>query len=77
MAERILPIIVIYRSPSDYPEKFVVRRQWAGPGTVEVEPDPLAVVDTLREARAAVPRECDSRLAPRPEDDPVIYEVWL
>lgn len=78
MTNRVLPIIVIYRNPLDYPLSFVVRRQWACEGgRVEVEADPLAVVDTLDQARAAVPPECDQRLDRQPEDDPSIFEVWL
>ena len=77
MSERVLPIIVIYKNPLDHPGKYVVRRQWAGQGNVLIEPGALAVVDTLDEARAAVPPEQDTCLGRNPEDDPAIFEVWL
>jgi hypothetical protein len=75
--QRILAVIVIYRNPSDFPGKYVVRRQWAGRGGVLIEPGTLAVVDTLDQARAAVPPEQDTRLNRQPDDDPCIVEVWL
>ena len=78
MSDRVLPIVVIYRNPLDYPLKFVVRRQWACQGgAVEIESQPLAVVDTIDEARAAVPSESDTRMDRDPADDPTIFEVWL
>lgn len=78
MAERILPIVVIYANPSDYPGKYVTRRQWAcDDGAVRVEVDALAVVDTIEEARTAVPPETDFRLDPQPGDDPTIVECWI
>lgn len=77
MSERVLPVIVIYRNPLDYPDKYVVRRQWAGGGGVLIEPGTLAVVDTLEEARAVVPPEQDTCLGRDPEDDPAIFEVWV
>lgn len=78
MTNRVLPIIVIYQNPLDYPLKFVVRRQWACEGgRVEIEAEPLAVVDTLDQARAAVPTGSDARLDRDPNDDPTILEVWL
>lgn len=78
MTERVLPIVVIYRNPLDYPLHYVVRRQWAcRGGAVEIEPEPLAVVDTLDQARAVVPPQQDTRLDRQPDDDPSICEVWL
>lgn len=77
-AERVLPIIVIYANPLDHPGKYVTRRQWARRGgTVEAELEPLAVVDTLAAARAAVPPECDTRLDRDPADEPQIVECWI
>ena len=66
----------IYRSPRDYPDQFVVRR-WRLVGNEAVhDAQPLAVVDSLDEARAAVPLGL-VRINRYPEDDPVIVEVWL
>jgi hypothetical protein len=75
---RILAVVVIYRNPLDYPGKYVVRRQWAGAGgSIEVEDEPIAVVDTLDEARAAVPAEQDACIARDPHDEPHIVESWI
>jgi hypothetical protein len=66
---------VVYRSPSDYPGKFVVRR-WSIADALEPELKPEGVVDTLEEARDLIPPGlvCLDRL---PSDDPVIKEVWF
>lgn len=75
--DRVLAVVVIYENPLDYPGKFVVRRQWAHPGEVEIEKDPLAVVDTLDQARDAVPPMQGYRLARQLDDDPTIVECWI
>lgn len=78
MSERVLPVVVIYENPLDFPGRFVVRRQWACKGDkVEIEVDPLAVVDTLEQARAAVPMEQDARVDRDPDDDSKIVECWV
>ena len=61
----------IYNSPSDYPNKFVVRKFNYDSPTDEVK-----VFDTLEEARIAIPRHlyCMPRLE---DDDPCIVEVWF
>ncbi len=69
----------IFWNPSDYPGKFVVRgfaSNAAPPHDPIVAPEPTAVVDTLEEARAAVPAGL-VRTERHPEDDPVIVETWL
>ena len=68
---------VITENPSDYPGKFVVRRRMTtADGKQYVVFGPTAVVDTLEEARAAVPpgTVCFHR---DPSDDPVIVETWM
>lgn len=68
----------IYSSPADYPGKYVVRRWRVVRGSPEPVPDPqpLAVVDTLEEARRAVPAHLTC--IPRwPGDVPCVVEVWL
>lgn len=72
----LLPMWVVYNSPSDFPGKFVVRRQSAGPGFVVADATPTAIVNTLDEARAAIPPG-KINLHRSPDDDPVIAEVWV
>lgn len=72
-----LPLVVIYSNPFDYPGRYVARIQWAMPGgVVQADKEPLVVVDTLEQARAAVPG--GMTMLPRdPRDEPQIVEVWL
>lgn len=66
----------IYQNPTDYPNKFVLRKWTIGPGTTLAEVNPVAVVDSLEDARDSVPEGLF--LIPRSqEDDPVIVEVWI
>lgn len=71
-----LRIFVIYDSPRDFPGKYVVREQRADRSGVSVAAAPLAVVDTLGEARRAVPPGL-FRIVRDPSDDPVIVESWI
>lgn len=65
-------IYVIYKNPSDYPNKFVVRKWWLN----KPQKDVLRVSDTLEDARGAIPE--GMALVPRLEnDDAVIYETYL
>lgn len=67
----------IYKSPSDYPGQFVVRKWTIGAGTLTPSMEPHGIYDTLDEARESIPlthRVCVQR---SPEDDPVILETWL
>lgn len=66
----------ICESPKDFPGKFVVRRFRVRAGEVDAEKDPVAVVDTLDQARDAVPLG-HYRMDRMPEDEPQIVEVWL
>lgn len=78
MSKRLLPVVVIYQDPSDFPGKFVARRQWVTKGgTIEIEACPLAVVDSLDEARAVVPAQQSYRADRLPNDDPSILEIWI
>jgi len=74
--ENELPIWVIFHNPTDYPGKYVVRVQRAGPGTLTNDPMPRAVVNTLEAARAAIPSWCVC-LGRKLDDVPQIVEVWL
>jgi len=69
----------IYENPTDYPGKFVVREWRSLGGVVQFAKDPLCVVDTLQQARAAVigNRRDLLNIGRAPSDDPVIVEVWL
>ena len=74
-----MTLFAIYANPSDYPERVVERRWDCDPDASEglrPTPEPLAVTETLAEAREAVPHglQCIPRL---PGDDPVIVEVWM
>lgn len=71
---------VIYRFPSDYPGKYVVRG-WSivrgGESTAPVADEkPLAVVDTLEEARQAVPPGLFN-LGRYGADEHQVVEVWV
>lgn len=70
--EKHLRIYCIYKNPSDYPNKFVVRCFWND----KPEQKPFAVVDKLEDARFQLPKGlyCINR---HKFDDPVIVETWL
>jgi hypothetical protein len=73
----MLNVYTVYERPDDYPRSFVVRRTVIAPGGVSVPDEvPLAIADTLREAREAIPQGC-FRLDRDPLDAPAILEVWL
>lgn len=71
------PVVVIYSDPADYPDRYVVRRQWAHPGWVDVELEPLGVADSLDEARVHVPDRHDFCIERQQADDPKIVESWI
>jgi len=52
--ERVLTLWVIYESPSDYPGKFVVRRQHSTRRAVVIDLEAW-VFDSMAEARTAIP----------------------
>lgn len=67
----------IYRNPIEYPGKFAVRGWTAKPGASVPDPEPLAVVDTLDEARDHIPPEANVRFSRDETDDPSIVETWM
>ena len=69
-------LLVIYENPKDYPGKVVGRWHHILPGGTRIEAEPAFVVDTLAAAREEVPSGLHN-LGRRPEDDPVIVEVWV
>jgi hypothetical protein len=69
----------IYKNPSDYPGRYVLRRwEWGlhTGGQPKPDQDPTYVGESLENARANVPEGliCVCRA---PADDPVIIETWL
>jgi hypothetical protein len=67
----VIPIIVVYKNPSDYPDKYVARL-WDSDKPTEF----VIIKDTLAEVRALIPAGF-IRLAPSVGDDPVIVETWI
>lgn len=65
---------VVYRYPSDYPHKWVVRAWSIKPGRYYAGPV-VAVEDQLDVARLAIPDGLVN-VGRYGEDDPVVYEVW-
>lgn len=76
----LLTIYTISHNTCDYPGKFVVRQSNMGRKYGEVfinhiDP-PVAIVDSLNQAREAIPD--DLQLIPRSsDDDPVIAESYM
>lgn len=67
-----LPLITIYKSPSDFPGKYVARLWDLN------RPTPVAVIaDTYDKLTERLPLEVMTKMPRRPEDDPVIMEVWM
>lgn len=66
-----MPIITIFKSPADYPDKYVAR-------VFDVDkPTTLAAVaDTYEELQQAIPAGM-VRLERNEKDDPVILETWI
>lgn len=65
---------VVYRSPADYPGRFVLRL-WEVDGEGP-HPRDAIVADSLDEIRASLPGGL-TRIARSPDDDPVIVETWI
>lgn len=71
-----LPMWVVYANPSDFPGKFVVRRQLVYAGQVVPDHKPRFVGDSLEEARASIPPGL-YRQNRHPEDESQIVETWF
>ncbi|TWH49619.1 hypothetical protein [Sporomusa sp. KB1] len=66
-----MPMITVYKNPSDFPGKFVARLFRLQKPTI------IAVVkDTLPEIRMTIPRHM-VRLPRHQADDPTILETWI
>jgi hypothetical protein len=67
-----LVIYTVYDRPTDFPDKWVVRKFLAGEKTNE-----HWTYDHLNAARAPMVRMGLTRFPAHPTDDPVIYETWF
>ena len=66
---------VIYESPKDYPNKFVMRK-WVIESANLIPKEVIAVANTIAEVRKCVPPGfvCLQR---SDNDDPIIRETWI
>lgn len=67
---------MIYDHPRDYPNHWVVRRQWAGRGRVHCDLRSYPF-ETLEGARKFVSDGNRIRWPAQPGDDPCIVECWF
>lgn len=74
---RTISTYVIFKYPQDYPNKYVVRRWDIVAGFPEPNPQdpPIAVVDTVGEARSAMPGGLTMK-EQHTEDGAVLIETW-
>ncbi len=69
---RLMPMIVIYDHPTDYPNHYVAR-VW----DIDKPTGMMIAANTLEEIRESIPRKHMKCIGRRPEDDPHIVEVWI
>lgn len=72
----VLTMWTITFNATDYPDRYVVHGHDVFPGHTRPHGQPLAVVDTLEAARAAVPMGLYN-LGRNPEDESQIVETWV
>jgi hypothetical protein len=75
-----IQMFVLYRSPSDIPERWVIRKWLIVPGEFEPVPGPLLAVTATREEAIAALEEDSPGLTfipPRPDDDRTVDGVWM
>lgn len=70
-----MDVWVIYFSPKDFPNKYVVRKHLVGKFNNEITSEHY-VGDTLDEVRAKVPMDL-IRYSRSETENPVIVECWL
>lgn len=77
--EGSLSIFTITTKTTDFGPKYVVRERRIRNGSIFVAIEPLAVEETLDDARAALLRVHPglANVGRAQEDDPVIVESWL
>jgi transglutaminase-like putative cysteine protease len=68
----IIPMVVVYRNPKDYPGKFVARLFDADRATRFI-----FLADSYVELVDKLPVQQLVRMARHPTDDPAIVEVWM
>lgn len=66
-----MPIIVIYKNPKDYPDKYI-GRLWDG----EKPTNCIAKADNLKDLREKIPN-IFVMLSAFANDDPTIVETWI
>lgn len=66
---------VVYNSPKDYPNKYVVRRFLIGNGTLEPK-EVVAISESKNEVLKHIPGD-RVKIDRHENDDPVIEEVWI
>lgn len=71
-----LLMYVVTHNPSDFPDKFVVRKWRIHSGGCEPTAE-YETFDKLDEVRQKMREHGKSCLARHPMDDPVIVETWL
>lgn len=67
-----MEIYTVYKNPTDYPEKIVVRKFIGIQSSIE----PLCIEDTLEEARKKIPAGL-FRMDRMENDDAAILETWF
>lgn len=72
---RALAVYVIYKNPTDYPGRIVLRRQLVHAGRIDADPQPMYVGASIDEAHARLPPGL-CRLA-YTDPDPAICQVWI
>lgn len=76
-SEIITTLWVVYEHPEDFPNSYVVRRQYITRGSsVWVDRLPVAVGPDLKSVRSVLPPGLYN-LGRQPEDMPQIKEVWI
>jgi hypothetical protein len=71
----MLGMWVIYDHPTDYPDRYVARRFYSGPGVI-LASDDLLTGDTIEELRILLPHGL-TRVPRSPQDDPKVLEAWV
>ncbi|MDH3379020.1 MAG: hypothetical protein OEQ39_19015 [Gammaproteobacteria bacterium] len=71
-----LELWTIYKDPSDYPGRYLVRRFVSVKGFLVVDDEPLAVVEDLAAARLALPPYATHNFGRMVDDQPHIVETW-
>lgn len=66
----------IYKEPSDFPGKWVVRGWRVGQGCTHAQDIHARVFETLDGARACLPPGLH-RMPRQEADDPVVFESWI